>query len=130
MPYGKVLIAVVTLTVAGVAAYLLFKPEEGGNFFGSSKARRDLNLDLGTDLTNLQFPDEYHATGILSLPTSEVNEPFEIWYSKPADKSRIDYYGGKSIILILSTQFSVKYIVFNFDTAICFMVPAAKSPTI
>ena len=99
MPYGKILIALVTLTVAGVAAYLLFKPEEAERFFGSSKARRNLELDAGTDLTSLHFPEEYHAAGVLSLPTSEVNEPFEIWYSKPGDKSRIEYYGGRSMFL-------------------------------
>lgn len=93
MPYGKAAIAVVILTVAGVAAYLFFKPEE--TFSGLSKAKRDLDIEIGTPLTDLQFPDVYHATGVLSLPTSEVNEPFEIWFSKPADRSRIDYYGGK-----------------------------------
>ena len=103
MPYGKVLIAGVILIVAGVAAYLVFRPEDADKFFASSKLRRDLDLELGADLTSLQFPDEYHATGVLSLPTSGVNEPFETWYSKPYDRSRIDYYHGKYFYLLKAT---------------------------
>lgn len=43
-----------------------------------------------------QFPDEYHAKGVLSLPYGDIVEPFEVWYSGPHGMSRIDYYGGKS----------------------------------
>lgn len=49
----------------------------------------------GGDLRSLHFPSEYHATGVLSLPTSNINEPFEVWHSQTYDKSRIDYYHGK-----------------------------------
>ena len=52
------------------------------------------------DLRSLHFPSEYHATGVLSLPTSNINEPFEVWHSQTYDKSRIDYYHGKRNILI------------------------------
>ena len=51
------------------------------------------------DLRSLHFPSEYHATGVLSLPTSNINEPFEVWHSKTHEKSRIDYYHGKCVIL-------------------------------
>lgn len=43
----------------------------------------------------LQFPDNYHTKGILSLPYGDIVEPFEAWYSKPKKMSRIDYYNGE-----------------------------------
>lgn len=49
----------------------------------------------GLDLRSLHFPREYHATGVLSLPTNDIDEPFEVWHSQTYDKSRIDYYHGK-----------------------------------
>ncbi|XP_015757752.1 PREDICTED: digestive cysteine proteinase 1-like [Acropora digitifera] len=42
----------------------------------------------------LQFPDEYHTRGVLSLPYGDIVEPFEAWYSKRKQMSRIDYYNG------------------------------------
>ncbi|XP_068747154.1 counting factor associated protein D-like [Montipora capricornis] len=42
----------------------------------------------------LQFPDEYHTKGVLSLPYGDIVEPFEAWYSKTKKMSRIDYYHG------------------------------------
>lgn len=43
----------------------------------------------------LQFPDDYHTKGVLSLPYGDIVEPFEAWYSKTKKMSRIDYYSGK-----------------------------------
>ena len=43
----------------------------------------------------LQFPDDYHTKGILSLPYGDIVEPFEAWYSKTKKMSRIDYYNGE-----------------------------------
>ena len=43
----------------------------------------------------LQFPDDYHTKGVLSLPYGDIVEPFEAWYSKTKKMSRIDYYNGK-----------------------------------
>ena len=43
----------------------------------------------------LQFPDEYHTKGVLSLPYGDIVEPFEAWYSKRKQMSRIDYYNGE-----------------------------------
>lgn len=94
MPHGKAIVTVIILIVSGVAAYLVFKPENAGTFSGASKAKRDIDLEPGVDLRSLDFPEDYHATGVLRLPTSQVDEPFEIWYSKSHDKSRIDYYEG------------------------------------
>lgn len=44
----------------------------------------------------LQFPDEYHTKGVLSLPYGDIVEPFEAWYSNNKKMSRIDYYNGKN----------------------------------
>lgn len=44
----------------------------------------------------LQFPDDYHTKGVLSLPYGDIVEPFEAWYSKTKKMSRIDYYDGKN----------------------------------
>ena len=42
----------------------------------------------------LNFPSNYHAKGVLSLPYGNIVEPFEAWYSGQHKLSRIDYYGG------------------------------------
>ncbi|XP_028394716.1 uncharacterized protein LOC114518884 [Dendronephthya gigantea] len=42
----------------------------------------------------LNFPGDYHAKGVLSLPYGNIVEPFEAWYSAKHKMSRIDYYGG------------------------------------
>ena len=42
----------------------------------------------------LNFPQDYHAKGVLSLPYGNIVEPFEAWYSAEHKMSRIDYYGG------------------------------------
>lgn len=42
----------------------------------------------------LQFPDNYHTKGVLSLPYGDIVEPFEAWYSNSKKMSRIDYYNG------------------------------------
>lgn len=47
----------------------------------------------------LQFPDNYHTKGVLSLPYGDIVEPFEAWYSKTKKMSRIDYYNGKNWIM-------------------------------
>ena len=44
----------------------------------------------------LQFPDDYHVKGVLSLPYGDVVEPFEAWHSPAHKMSRIDYYHGMS----------------------------------
>ena len=73
--------------------------------FGSSTSikqdggKTGKQLELGFDLRSLHFPTEYHATGILSLPTSDISEPFEAWHSKLYDNSRIDYYKGKNNLI-------------------------------
>lgn len=41
-----------------------------------------------------EFPQEYHVTGRLLLPHSKIEEPFEAWFSRKHNRSRIDYYYG------------------------------------
>lgn len=39
--------------------------------------------------------DPIHTVkGILYIPYAEIEEPFEAWYDKHTNRSRIDYYGG------------------------------------
>lgn len=47
-----------------------------------------------------EFPQEYHATGRLLLPHSKIEEPFEIWFTRKQNRSRIDYYYGKFVGLL------------------------------
>ena len=47
-----------------------------------------------------KWPVKYYAEGTLSLPYAELNEPFTIWYDGTSKRSRIDMYGGKSLIHI------------------------------
>ena len=44
----------------------------------------------------VSFPRNYHTTGRLHLPHSGIVEPFEAWYAGDYNRSRIDYYYGKS----------------------------------
>lgn len=48
-----------------------------------------------------EFPENYHASGLLILPHSSIAEPFEIWYAPDAHKSRIDYYYGTLVAVKL-----------------------------
>ena len=41
------------------------------------------------------FPVNYHSTGLLRLPHSGIKEPFEIWFSRKDQRSRVDFYYGK-----------------------------------
>lgn len=36
----------------------------------------------------------YTVKGVLYIPYAEIVEPFEAWYDKLTNRSRIDYYGG------------------------------------
>lgn len=91
MPYGRAILA--GFIILGHWLFVRSTPVDKGV---SESEREDKR---GGDLRSLHFPSEYHATGVLSLPTSNINEPFEVWHSQTYDKSRIDYYHGKSNIL-------------------------------
>lgn len=90
----QLLVVGVLLTVSVAGAYLFLKRDSVEDFISDDK-KRDSELRFGDSLTRLYFPNEYHVTGVLRLVTSEINEPFEAWYSKPHRRSRIDYYQGK-----------------------------------
>ena len=89
MPYGRAILA--GFIILGHWLFVRSSPVDKG----VNESERETNK-LGGDLRSLHFPSEYHATGVLSLPTSNINEPFEVWHSQTYDKSRIDYYHGKS----------------------------------
>lgn len=36
----------------------------------------------------------YTVKGVLYIPYAEIAEPFEAWFDKHTNRSRIDYYGG------------------------------------
>jgi len=88
MPYGRAILAGFI-----ILGHWLFVRSSTVDKGVSESEREDKR---GEDLRSLHFPSEYHATGVLSLPTSNINEPFEVWHSQTYDKSRIDYYHGKS----------------------------------
>ena len=72
-------------------------------YYNLNQDHEDADIPLGQRMTRhvltveeiLQFPDDYHTKGVLSLPYGDIVEPFEAWYSKTKKMSRIDYYNGK-----------------------------------
>lgn len=90
MPYGRAVW--VCFMIVGYLKCIGSTPVEKETQGGSKSEQED---KPGPDLRSLHFPAEYHATGVLSLPTSNINEPFEVWHSQAYDKSRIDYYHGE-----------------------------------
>lgn len=93
MPYGRAIL--ICLMVLKQWILIASTPAKQGVSNKSEKPQ-----EHGVDLRSLHFPTEYHATGILSLPTSNINEPFEVWHSQTYDKSRIDYYHGRLVTLL------------------------------
>lgn len=107
MPYGR---AVLVCLMVFEQWLLISSTPAKQSVTKAEESRRE----HGVDLRSLHFPTEYHATGVLSLPTSNINEPFEVWHSQTYDKSRIDYYHGKiTILLALSTHEPLPFIIIN-----------------
>lgn len=96
MPYGRAVFA--CFVIFGYLILVRSTPVEEG----VSKSEKEDKP--GGDLRSLHFPTEYHATGVLLLPTSNISEPFEVWHSQTYDKSRIDYYHGKCLHHLNSQQ--------------------------
>ncbi|XP_072884398.1 digestive cysteine proteinase 2-like [Hemitrygon akajei] len=48
-------------------------------------------------LSGPSFGEIYHVSGVLSLPYTEIEEPFEAWYNLSGNVSRIEYYKGQVI---------------------------------
>jgi hypothetical protein len=92
LSYWKFIVTGFLLTVSTAGTYVYLKREDFKNYISQLYKRE---LKIGDNLASLHFPKEYHATGVLHLVTSNISEPFEIWYSQQKMKSRIDYYQGK-----------------------------------
>uniref|UniRef100_A0A8D0HMU5 Uncharacterized protein n=1 Tax=Sphenodon punctatus TaxID=8508 RepID=A0A8D0HMU5_SPHPU len=45
----------------------------------------------------------YHVKGFINMPYAEIMEPFEAWYNKTGNKSRIQYYDGQVITFKLGS---------------------------
>lgn len=60
-------------------------------------SRRSVQKENITGHTEIKFPTNYHATGRLFLPHSNIVEPFEIWFTSDFNRSRIDYYYGRTL---------------------------------
>ena len=45
-----------------------------------------------------EWPSKYVIQGTLNLPYAELSEPFTAWFDADLKSSRIDFYGGKSIL--------------------------------
>ena len=77
----KVLIGSVSLIVLGLVVTLgVYRRHDsslGVRIFGRETKEKKPK--------RFQFPDEYHVTGRLLLPHSNIEEPFEAWFSRKQD---------------------------------------------
>ena len=85
-----ILVALVVLCLIATGMYQLY----GGSNLDLTIFKRSLEKKNKTTPTTVNFPKNYHATGRLFLPHSNIVEPFEIWFSSDINRSRIDYYYG------------------------------------
>ena len=85
---GLAVLLVTCLIATGI--YQLRK----GSYFDEMIFKRSLKKENKTVPLTVNFPTNYHATGRLFLPHSNIVEPFEIWFTKDFNRSRIDYYYG------------------------------------
>ncbi|XP_060948224.1 counting factor associated protein D-like [Limanda limanda] len=84
------------------------------------------------------FGSSYHVKGVISLPYSEIKEPFEAWIDLAAKSSRIDYYHGKVSTYQLAAEepWGVSYKIGSETTEIdknvkrCFLVNGTKNETV
>uniref|UniRef100_A0A672MS95 Counting factor associated protein D-like n=1 Tax=Sinocyclocheilus grahami TaxID=75366 RepID=A0A672MS95_SINGR len=65
------------------------------------------------------FGKLYHVKGELSLPHSEIKEPFEAWYDLEGNRSRIDYRNGKVRTYLIGNDldYGVIYTITPVNTA-------------
>ena len=95
-------VIIATIAIAGFLAIGLNKIYHQTLDLGMR--RRSLRTDLSEeDEAEIpeQSPRNYHATGSLYLPHSNIKEPFEVWYAGDFNLSRIDYYFGKRSLLLI-----------------------------
>nr|AAI34972.1 Zgc:103438 protein [Danio rerio] len=50
------------------------------------------------------FGKMYHVKGVISLPSYEIEEPFEAWYDFEENRSRIDYYNGTTRTFLIGND--------------------------
>uniref|UniRef100_A0A8C4N3G8 Zgc:110239 n=1 Tax=Eptatretus burgeri TaxID=7764 RepID=A0A8C4N3G8_EPTBU len=85
-----------------------------------------------------EFGDLYHVSGIIYLPYSEIEEPFEAWYNATGKESRIDYYNGqvKTFQHAFELQYGIGYKISpettetEFNVIKCFQVNGTKTTPI
>lgn len=75
-------------------AYKLIEDEKKSLKDDDIENESESNIYSDTEDSIPTFPENYHASGLLLLPHSNIAEPFEIWYAPSSKKSRIDYYYG------------------------------------
>ena len=89
---GTVLLGLVALVVLCLFATGIYHFH--GGKFNLMISKRSPGKENKTIPSTVNFPVNYHATGRLFLPHSNIVEPFEIWFTKDFNRSRIDYYYG------------------------------------
>jgi len=90
--------AVIIPSLAALVVLCLFTTGMYQRYGGNSDlilSGRSLEKKNITGHTEIKFPTNYHATGRLFLPHSNIVEPFEIWFTSDFNRSRIDYYYGR-----------------------------------
>lgn len=50
------------------------------------------------------WSSSYSVEGDIYVPFAEVVEPFEAWYDSDSSNSRIDYYNGNVLYIILDVK--------------------------
>ncbi|NP_001006036.1 uncharacterized protein LOC450015 [Danio rerio] len=50
------------------------------------------------------FGKMYHVKGVISMPSYEIEEPFEAWYDFEGNRSRIDYYNGTTRTFLIGND--------------------------
>lgn len=96
------IIVPVILVVAGLVG-IAFEVHKMSQDSTLSLVKHDIVGDYDA-LYDEYFPRYYHATGILSLPSDGIVEPFEAWFAGDRKMSRIDYYYGTYILYTLKNN--------------------------
>lgn len=71
-----------------------------------------------------KWSSSHSVEGDIFIPFAEVHEPFSAWYDSDSGNSRIDYYQGKFLIIILINEDILKFDKLKF---IHFIIGMAKT---
>lgn len=55
------------------------------------------------------WASSYIAQGVLHIPYAEIDEPFYAWVDIPKGRSRIDFYGGKTFLVVIQWLVSFSF---------------------